>query len=361
MLDQNEAVSPQLPVATRAIRPHFSQRPTMLLWAAAALIFLAIALRVVKGSAPELAGTYSANALKKKPRKSYATSLHSPAVNVRVPAAVVEVPAKQKPLPTPPVAVAAHKAIAPVDEKYLPTHPSGPKPVAVAKVAEKDARAMHGTEAARSPGAQSTGQAQGLAVAPTQPTAAGQVPALAVAPSQPIAAGADTAASAQAADEPEQAASPSASGPVLTAAQAGKGFSRTGTSNALGGVVQYKGRTQPQVDYKSKARELFQAGKYRDAAENYQRAAHEAPSDAAAFAGLGASWLSAREPDRAITAYQRAVQLKPDVSGFQAALGRAYLAKGDRGRAMAAYAKALALDPSNQAAKSALASLQKKK
>lgn len=344
-LDQAGAVSPQLPIVTRATRPHFSRRPTMLLWAAAALVLLAIALRAVRGSAPELAGTYSANVLKKKPRKSYATSLHSPVVNVRVPAAVVEVPGKLKPVPAPPVAAAARQASVPADEKYLPAHASGPKPVAVARVADKDARAMHGSAAA-----QPTAAGQHL-----QPAAAGQPQALAVAPTPPTAAGAaDPSATT---DEPEPAAAPPPPGSVLTAAQARKGFSRK--RNSLGGVVQYKGRSQPQVDYKTKARELYQAGKYREAAENYQRAAHEAPSDAAAFAGLGASWLSAREPDRAITAYQRAVQLKPEVSGFQAALGRAYLAKGDRGRSVAAYAKALALDPSNQAAKSALASLKK--
>jgi Flp pilus assembly protein TadD len=147
---------------------------------------------------------------------------------------------------------------------------------------------------------------------------------------------------------------------MLAAAEAGKAFLRDGGAAELGGVVPYKPRSRPDIDYKSKGLQLFQAGKFREAADAYERASQKTPSDPRAFAGLGASWLSAGEPDRAILAYQRAVQLKPDVSGFQAALGRAYLTKGDRARAAAAYSKALALDPANQAAKTGLASLQPK-
>jgi tetratricopeptide (TPR) repeat protein len=145
---------------------------------------------------------------------------------------------------------------------------------------------------------------------------------------------------------------------TLSAVEAGKAYLRDGGNSELGGVVSYKGHPRPEIDYKLKARQLYQAGKFREAADSYQHATQKAPSDAAAFAGLGASWLSAGEPDRAIVAYQRAVQLKPEVSGFQAALGRAYLTKGDRGRAAAAYSKALALDPNNQAAKTGMAGLR---
>ena len=145
---------------------------------------------------------------------------------------------------------------------------------------------------------------------------------------------------------------------TIAAAEAGKAYLREGSTPAKGGVVPYKPRVKTEVDYKNRGLQLFQAGRYREAADAYERATQKAPSDPRAFAGLGASWLSSGEPDRAILAYQRAVQLKPEVSGFQAALGRAYLTKGDRARAIAAYSKALALDPKNQAAKSALASLR---
>lgn len=109
------------------------------------------------------------------------------------------------------------------------------------------------------------------------------------------------------------------------------------------------------VDFKAKGRELYQAGKYREAADAYQRATQHNTADAAAFAGLGGSLLATGDTRKAITAYQRAVHLEPAVSGFQAALGRAYLKKGDRARARAAYTKALKLDPKNQAARTGMA------
>jgi serine/threonine protein kinase/tetratricopeptide (TPR) repeat protein len=201
---------------------------------------------------------------------------------------------------------------------------------------------------------------------PPQPTAAAEKvtpdapqPTAANEPSAPAPPAAPLDAGAQAA--PAQPPAPNADEPstqTVSAVEAGRPFMHDASVAALGGVVSYKARKQPEVDFKAKARELYQAGRFREAAESYQRAATKAPSDSAAFAGLGASWLAASEPDKAIVAYQRAVQLKPEVSGFQAALGRAYLTKGDRGRSLAAYSKALALDPNNQAAKSALASLK---
>jgi serine/threonine-protein kinase len=144
-----------------------------------------------------------------------------------------------------------------------------------------------------------------------------------------------------------------AGGKTLTAQQA-----RPVSPSLRGGVVPYRANSDPQVDYKAKGRELYSAGKYKEAADAYQHASQAAPSDAGAFAGLGASWLAAAQPDKAISAYQRALQLKPEVSGFQAALGRAYLLKGDKGRAASAYRKALDLDPQNSAAKTGLASVQ---
>jgi len=150
-----------------------------------------------------------------------------------------------------------------------------------------------------------------------------------------------------------QAQTDLAGGKTLTAQQA-----RPGAPSLRGGVVPYRANNDPQVDYKAKGRELYSAGKYKEAADAYQHASQTAPSDPGAFAGLGASWLAAGQPEKAITAYQRALQLKPDVSGFQAALGRAYLLKGDKGRAASAYRKALELDPQNSAAKTGLASVQ---
>jgi hypothetical protein len=144
-----------------------------------------------------------------------------------------------------------------------------------------------------------------------------------------------------------------ATGKTLTAQQA-----KPLPQSLRGGVVAYRANSDPQIDYKAKGRELFSSGKYMDAADAYQRASQKTPSDPGAFAGLGASWLAAGQPEKAISAYQRALQLKPQVSGFQAALGRAYLQKGDRGRAASAYRKALELDPQNSAAKTGLQNVQ---
>jgi serine/threonine protein kinase len=188
--------------------------------------------------------------------------------------------------------------------------------------------------------------------APSAPAAAPQ-PSAAPAAAPPAAAPAanEPAAANEAAAQPNDDNNPEGPAPAedtshhretLSAAQAGKSF-----------------RGRSELDYKLKAREFFRTGKYREAAENYAHATRRAPTDSAAFAGLGASWLAAGEPNRAIVAYQRAVQLKPDVSGFQAALGRAYATKGDRPRATAAYTKALKLDPNNQAAKAGLASVKR--
>lgn len=203
-------------------------------------------------------------------------------------------------------------------------------------------------------------------VAPSAAPAAPGVAPPSAAPAEPLAevnepeAPAAPAATA-AADKPEADKAPAdsqpqtelAGGKTLTAQQA-----KPLPQSLRGGVVPYRANDDPQIDFKAKGRELYSAGKFKDAAEAYQHAAQKTPSDAGAFAGLGASWLAANQPEKAIPAYQRALQLKPEVSGFQAALGRAYLQKGDRGRAEAAYRKALELDPNNAAAKSGLASAQ---
>ena len=138
--------------------------------------------------------------------------------------------------------------------------------------------------------------------------------------------------------------------PTVSAVSVRGGLARA-TSNR-----QAAGSGSAPLDFKAQGRELYKAGKYREAADAYQRATMNNPTDAAAYAGLGGSLLATGDVRKAIAAYQKAVQLQPEVSGFQAALGRAYLRKGDRARARAAYSKALELDPNNQAARSGMAS-----
>jgi Flp pilus assembly protein TadD len=201
--------------------------------------------------------------------------------------------------------------------------------------------------------------------APPPPPAAAAAPAASAEPAAPAATAA-AQPSEPAASEPAEKATGETEAVAAADTTASPAQSRTLTAaqarpvplSSRGGVIAYQAAAEPDVDYKARGRTLFSSGKYREAADAYQRASQRTPSDAGAYAGLGASWLAAGQADRAISAYQRAVQLKPDVSGFQAALGRAYLQKGDRGRAAAAYRKALDLDPQNPAAKTGLASLQ---
>ncbi|MBN1653353.1 MAG: tetratricopeptide repeat protein, partial [Deltaproteobacteria bacterium] len=108
---------------------------------------------------------------------------------------------------------------------------------------------------------------------------------------------------------------------------------------------------------RAEAREHYAAGRYKSAASAYNRVTKKTPSDAGAFAGLGASYLAMNKPNRAVTAYKRAIKLQPQNSGFHAALARAYATKGDRDRAIAAYQKALQLNPGNKVASLALKQL----
>jgi eukaryotic-like serine/threonine-protein kinase len=143
--------------------------------------------------------------------------------------------------------------------------------------------------------------------------------------------------------------------PTVSASSVKGGLARA-ASNRQNAVTGLPENESASPDFKAKGRELYKVGKYREAADAYQRATQHNAGDAAAFAGLGGSLLATGDIRKAITAYQKAVRLEPEVSGFQAALGRAYLKKGDRTRARAAYSKALQLDPDNQAARTGMAS-----
>jgi serine/threonine-protein kinase len=217
---------------------------------------------------------------------------------------------------------------------------------------------------APAPSEPSSGEAK-PSTAPSEPSAAnGNAQPAPAQPSEPPPSAAGANDNAQPAPTPTQPSEPppSAAGANDNALPAPSGATATSdkaSRRPRPAAVPYHAPTpaEPEVDYKAKARELYAAGKFKEAAAAYEKATQQAPSDAGAFAGLGASWLNANQPDKAILAYQRAVQLKPGISGFQAGLGRAYLQKGDKGRAAAAYRKAVELDPKNSAAQAALQSL----
>ena len=105
---------------------------------------------------------------------------------------------------------------------------------------------------------------------------------------------------------------------------------------------------------RNEARAHFQGRRYREAAAAYERLVASEPSNAPAWAGLGASRSAMGDARGAIAAYERAVRLRPQHSGFFAALGRAYMQAGDRNNGVAAYQRAVQLDPNNGAAREAL-------
>ncbi len=110
--------------------------------------------------------------------------------------------------------------------------------------------------------------------------------------------------------------------------------------------------------HRQEARDHFQAQRFAEAAESYRRATVANPAHAGSYAGLGASYLSLGEPDRAVIAYQEAVRLAPTTSGFHAALGRAYRSAGHASLAKESYRRAIELDPRNGAARRALDELE---
>jgi serine/threonine protein kinase/tetratricopeptide (TPR) repeat protein len=221
--------------------------------------------------------------------------------------------------------------------------------------------------ATEQPGAAAADEAPSAAVAPTPEQLAvmregseQEQPAQA----QPAAAAPSAPAAAAAAD-PVQPAAAAAAGeqrrtgePTLSAAAASAKLGPSAGSKLVAPRAPRADRVAKAAEFKQQGRDFWKNGRYREAAAAYQSATEQDPSDAGAFAGLGAARLEAGDANASIAAYSRAVRLQPGSSGFHAALGRAYLASGDRIRARAAYQKALELNPNNGAAKTALAQLR---
>ena len=105
---------------------------------------------------------------------------------------------------------------------------------------------------------------------------------------------------------------------------------------------------------REEARVHFQARRFAQAAQAYERAAAINPNHAPTFAGMGAARGAAGDARGAVAAYQRAVELQPNHAGFNAALGRAYYMAGNNAAASQAFQRALALDPNNRTAREGL-------
>jgi len=80
--------------------------------------------------------------------------------------------------------------------------------------------------------------------------------------------------------------------------------------------------------------QLYQAGKFTEAASAYQDAIKAHPESADAWTGMGRTLLRLGRPRDAVLCLRKALQLKPDDAAIQSALARAYLDGGDAGSAI---------------------------
>ena len=158
----------------------------------------------------------------------------------------------------------------------------------------------------------------------------------------------DSADSADEADEEDEAEASSATSSMETRSTMRTSSMRT--ARAMGGGNSFDA-------IREQAREHFQARRYPQAAQAYQRATAINPRHAGSWSGLGAALMQTRDYRGAVQAYQRAVQLNPRSSGFFTSLGHALRLSGNTNGARQAYQRAVALNPGNRSAQQWLARL----
>jgi tetratricopeptide (TPR) repeat protein len=97
----------------------------------------------------------------------------------------------------------------------------------------------------------------------------------------------------------------------------------------------------------------YDAGRYRDAAQAFERALARQPDNAvlrhnmaAATAALGWNAINSRDPDEAIRQFRTAIDYDRTEASLYAGLGAAYQLRRESSRAIEAFRAAVALDPS---------------
>jgi tetratricopeptide (TPR) repeat protein len=113
----------------------------------------------------------------------------------------------------------------------------------------------------------------------------------------------------------------------------------------------------PAEGWRVQAREHFRARRFAEAAQAYEAATGLDPSNAGAFAGLGAARLALGDVQGAGRAYQGAVRLAPQNSGFWSAYARVQSQAGDREGALVSLRRAVEIDPNNRTAQEGLRAL----
>jgi len=91
--------------------------------------------------------------------------------------------------------------------------------------------------------------------------------------------------------------------------------------------------------------ELFEAGKYDEAATRFRLVIERYPALYEGYFSLGLTLLKKGEVDPAISALEKAAELNPRSVETFFALGEAYFAKGESEKAQESFSKAIAINP----------------
>lgn len=112
------------------------------------------------------------------------------------------------------------------------------------------------------------------------------------------------------------------------------------SSFAAGFTPKQQNKTSIEDDSNSRAISYFKSGevyqnqgKYRQAAEQYQKAVAVDNSYAEAYSNLGFSYRKQGYFDKAITTYKKAIRLQPDLAEAHEYIGEAYAEMGKFGKA----------------------------
>lgn len=117
-----------------------------------------------------------------------------------------------------------------------------------------------------------------------------------------------------------------------------------------------KGIAQAKV-LRDKGRGHYIAKQYKIAANVFDKATHEDPTNAAGFAGLGASRFAMGDVTGSIDAYRKAISLHPDNASHWTQLAAALSSSGDKSAATESLKRALSIDPRNAQARAGLKQL----
>lgn len=93
----------------------------------------------------------------------------------------------------------------------------------------------------------------------------------------------------------------------------------------------------------SEADRLFDAGRYLEAAQAYQRALRSNPKNGHALMGLGDSYLNMGRAEQAIDTFKQLVRIRPRDSEAHFSLGDAYTYLGRYGESLDPFKRAIAL------------------